>query len=86
MSPLVGWNTQVVRPRPTRPPCIPLTVIGPVLGEAVVRFSISDLLLAAGERLSVSGSLPQLGGWQPDETFELTEVAPNTWAGEIRVS
>lgn len=60
-------------------------MVSPVLGEAVVRFCICDHLVGPGERLAVSGSLPQLGGWQPDHAFDLTEVQPNTWQGEIRV-
>ncbi|KAJ9519153.1 hypothetical protein QJQ45_007717 [Haematococcus lacustris] len=57
----------------------------PVVGEVVVRFKVADYMLAPHQMLCVSGSIPQLGAWQPDLLLPLTEVEGLWWEGEVRV-
>ena len=44
----------------------------PAVGEAVVRFQVMDWMLDDGQVICVTGSIPQLGMWQPDQMLLLT--------------
>ncbi|GFH13218.1 cytosolic 4-alpha-glucanotransferase, partial [Haematococcus lacustris] len=46
---------------------------------------VADYMLAPHQMLCVSGSIPQLGAWQPDLLLPLTEVEGLWWEGEVRV-
>ena len=36
-----------------------------------MRFKVDDLMLEDGEAVCVTGAVPQLGTWQPDQMLEL---------------
>ncbi|KXZ50081.1 hypothetical protein GPECTOR_18g59 [Gonium pectorale] len=57
----------------------------PAPGETVVRLAVADQQLEAGERLLVTGGIPQLGNWQPDQMMRLTETHTPVWEAELRV-
>lgn len=77
--------TKVLRPR------VWSTVRGlvehkaPAIAEAVVHFEVADWMAQEGEVLCVTGSIPQLGNWQPDQMLVLQETTPPHWEGEVRV-
>ena len=37
-----------------------------------------------GDRLVITGSLPQLGNWQPRQPLAMVEVATPHWEAEVR--
>ncbi len=74
LSPLVSLSPpppQIIQctQEPGKPQ--PIARQEPMLGEAIVRFYISDFMVQAGESLCVSGAVPGLGHWQQTEVLEL---------------
>ncbi|KAG2427622.1 hypothetical protein HXX76_012273 [Chlamydomonas incerta] len=52
----------------------------PAPGETVVRLQVADFQLEDGEAVLVTGGIPQLGNWQPDQMCRLTgEGAGGNW-------
>ncbi len=63
---------QVIHPHRLPRSAAPSPSLAPAVGEAVVRFKVTDWLLEEGETVCVTGALPQLGSWQQDQMLRLT--------------
>lgn len=50
-----------------------------VLGILLYR----DWLCEDGESIHVTGGIPQLGNWQQEDSYPLTEVNSPVWEGEV---
>ncbi|GLC39071.1 4-alpha-glucanotransferase dpe2 [Pleodorina starrii] len=63
----------------------PSDLCRPAPGETVVRLQVADFQLEDAEALLVTGGIPQLGNWQPDQMTRLTETHTPFWEAELRV-
>lgn len=55
----------------------------PVTGKAVARVQLNGVQTQPGQRLVVTGDIPELGKWDIREVYPLEFVNANTWFGEI---
>ncbi|GAX79494.1 hypothetical protein CEUSTIGMA_g6935.t1 [Chlamydomonas eustigma] len=73
--------------------CIPPPVISqtllhrqcPLLGEAIVRFKVTECAVQVGQVIVVCGSIPGLGNWREHEAMELSAAGTYSWEGELRL-
>lgn len=43
-----------------------------------------DWLCEDGQTLHITGGIPQIGNWQQEESYALTETDLPVWEGEVR--
>lgn len=55
----------------------------PVMGQLVGVFQLNGYQAEFGESIAITGSCPELGGWDHDRAYGMEYVNANTWIAEV---